>query len=84
MKMNDMKLFPMDSIFFHEMRRTPVRRYAVIFIIVFTLLSSFVSARAQDNPFEPAAQQNYSGRFRGAEVELRLKQTFAVRCPKSH
>jgi dienelactone hydrolase len=28
---------------------------------------------ADDNPFDPAAQQSYAGRFRGQEVELRLK-----------
>jgi len=43
-----------------------------------------MSALAQDNPFEQAAQQNYGGRFWLAAVELRLKQTFAVRCPKSN
>ena len=32
-----------------------------------------MSALAQDNPFEQAAQQNYGGRFWLAAVELRLK-----------
>ena len=36
-------------------------------------LALIANVRAQDNPFEQAAQQNYGGRFRGDGVELRLK-----------
>jgi len=31
-----------------------------------------LTSKAEDNPFQQAAQDNYSGRFRGADVDLRL------------
>ena len=43
-------------------------------LILLTLsLAPGTSVPAQDNPFEQAAQNHYGGRFRGEDVELRLK-----------
>ena len=42
-------------------------------LIVCTPLCLGVPRAADDNPFDPAAQPSYAGRFRGQEVELRLK-----------
>jgi len=61
----------MNRIFFNEVRRTPVRRYAAI--ICFTLLLLAGMLHAQDNPFESAGQANYAGRFVGQDAALRLK-----------
>ena len=44
-----------------------------IFSLLTLSLALVTGLHAQDNPFESAAQQNYGGRFRGPDVELRLK-----------